>query len=70
MSVLTQTLEVGCNMKALISKYTINPVIKFYNATIEGLERSGMAKAAVELEKLGYHKESQEVLKNLRKRSL
>ena len=57
-------------MKAFAIKYIINPVVSFFITIIEGLERSGMARAAVELEKLGYHKESQEVLKRLKERNV
>jgi len=53
-------------MTQLAIQYLGNPFLNFVRALIEGAELSGMARAAAELQRLGYYKEAEQIMQNMR----
>lgn len=54
-------------MTALVMNYTVNPLVKLWNGIQRTLLIAGHAKAAAELARMGYHKESKAVMMELTK---
>ena len=56
-------------MTALVMNYTVNPLAGFFKRVYRGMIRSqmvlGYSRAAAELARQGYHKESKEVMMKL-----
>ena len=53
-------------MTQLAIQYLGNPVLNFLRAMIQGAELSGQARAAAELQRLGYYKEAEQIMQNMR----
>ena len=54
-------------MTALVMNYTVNPLVKLFNAIQHSLLVAGHARAASELARMGYHAESKAVMMELKK---
>ena len=54
-------------MTAIAMNYVVNPFAKIYNAIQNSLLIAGHARAAAELARMGYYKESKAVMMELQK---